>query len=53
MLVLVMEHLDQVELPRVTTRLPRHEAEGGCGVGEGAQPSVEAGDLVGGQAEVN
>ena len=53
MLVLVMEHLHQVELPRVTTQLPRHEAEGGCGVGEGAQPSVEAGDLVGGQAEVN
>ena len=52
-LVLVMEHLDQVELPRVAPLLPSHEAEGGRRVGEGAQPLVEARDLVRGQAEVN
>lgn len=52
-LVLVMEHLDQVEHPRLPPRPPGHEAEGGRGVGEGAQPLVEAGELVRGQAEVN
>ena len=52
-LVLVMEHLDQVELPRLPPRLPGHEAEGGRGVGERAQPLVQAGEFVRGQAEVN
>ena len=52
-LVLVMEHLDQVEHPGVAPRPPGHEAEGGRGVGQGAQPLVEAGELVRGQAEVN
>ena len=53
MLVLVMEHLDKVEHPGVAPRPPGHEAEGGRGVGQGAQPLVEAGQLVRGQAEVN
>ena len=48
-----MEHLDQVEQPLVASLLPGPEAEGGRGVGQGAQPLVEAGDLVRGQAEVN
>ena len=48
-----MEHLDQVEQPLVASLLPGHEAEGGRCVGQGAQPLVEAGDLVRGQAEVN
>ena len=48
-----MEHLDQVELPRLPPRRPGHEAEGGRGVGERAQPLVQAGELVRGQAEVN
>ena len=52
-LVLVMEHLDQVEQPLVVSLLPGNEAEGGRGVGERAQPLVQAGELVRGQAEVN
>ena len=52
-LVLVVEHLDQVELPLVPPRPPGHEAEGGRGVGQRAQPLMEAGELVRGQAEVN
>ena len=48
-----MEHLDQVEQPLVASLLPGNEAEGGRGVGQGAQPLVEAGDLVRGQTEVN
>ena len=46
-----MEHLDQVEQPLVVSL--SNEAEGGRCVGQGAQPLVEAGDLVRGQAEVN
>ena len=51
-LVLVMEHLDKVEVPWGGPG-PGHEVEGGGGVGQGAQPLVEAGEPVRGQAEVN
>ena len=47
-----MEHLNQVEVPWGGPG-PGHEVEGGGGVGQGAQPLVEAGEPVRGQAEVN
>ena len=51
-LVLVMEHLNQMEVPGGGPGLG-HEVEGGGGVGQGAQPLMEAGEPVRGQAEVN